>query len=76
MPEYLEFDVDTFVVVHDSAGFVQLIECAAGSAMGTGQPFVETYLDEDEALARAIELGYVPPASTADSDQAPNLAQP
>jgi len=55
----LAFTERTFVVVHDDNGFVQYLDCEAGTALGTGQPHVEQFTDEAAARARAEELGYI-----------------
>ena len=64
----LVFTERTFVVIHDNNGFVQYLDCEAGTALGTGQPEVEQFTDEEAARARAIELGYVFPVVEPDFD--------
>lgn len=60
------FPAAGYAVIHDGNGFVQFHACAAGSEISTGQPHLETFSDEEEATARAIELGYSFPAPEDD----------
>lgn len=57
----LVFTEPTYVVIHDGEGFVQYLEGEPGTALGTGQPHVETFTDEAAARARAEELGFIFP---------------
>lgn len=55
----LTFSERTLVVLHNDDGLVLYHDMEPGSALGTGMPYVEQFTNEDEARARAIELGYV-----------------
>jgi hypothetical protein len=44
-----------------TCSIVMLLELEPGSSVGTGQPYSEQFPTHEEALARAIELGYEVP---------------
>ena len=48
----------TWYVCH-GADAVHFVEIAEGSSVVSGQPNIEEYNNEQEAIARATELGYV-----------------
>jgi len=54
------FNQTMWVVCH-GPDVVHFIELEAGNSMATGQPNCEHFDTEEEGLARAEELGYVPP---------------
>lgn len=54
------FTETKWVVCH-GPGVVHFTELSAGSSMMTGQPNFEPFDNEQEAVARAEELGYVFP---------------
>ena len=55
------FTETKWVVCH-GPDVVHFSVLSAGSSMMTGQPNCEHFDTEEEGLARAVELGYVPPA--------------
>ena len=54
------FTTIKWMVCH-GPGVVHFSELPIGSSMATGQPNCESFDDEQDALDRAIELGYVSP---------------
>ena len=52
------FTETQWIVCH-GPGVVHFTELPVGSSMTSGQPNSETFTDSQEALDRAIELGYV-----------------
>lgn len=48
----------TWYVCHGN-DVVHFVEISEGSAVVSGQPNIEEYNNEEEAVARATELGYV-----------------
>lgn len=57
--EYLVVHCDTDHEGH--CDFIEIFELDPGNALGTGQKHVEIFTVYEEALARAVELGYVLP---------------
>jgi hypothetical protein len=51
-----------------------LIELEPGASLGTGQPHTEEFPTYEEALARAIELGYEPPEAS-EMPEAPEVPE-
>jgi len=51
-------DNKTWYVCHGDDA-VHFVEIAEGSAVVSGQPNIEEYNNEEEAVARATALGYV-----------------
>jgi len=51
-------DNKTWYVCHGDDA-VHFVEIAEGSSVISGQPNIEKFINEEEAKARAIELGYV-----------------
>jgi len=45
---------------HGTCAITLLIELGPGENLGTGQPHTEQFASYDEALARAVGLGYQP----------------
>jgi hypothetical protein len=58
----------TYAIIHSDDGYLQYSEMTAGTALETPRT-VELFTDEDEAKARAEELGYV----FVDPDAIPDL---
>lgn len=48
----------TWYVCHGTDDVIHFIELEPGSVFETGQPNVETFDNETDAIARAEELGY------------------
>ena len=53
-------DNTTYYVCH-GPDVVHYVELEQGSAFKSGQPNVEQFDNEQEAIARALRLGYEPP---------------
>jgi hypothetical protein len=52
------FTEQSYVVIHNDDGYLQYSEMEPGTELVTPHT-VEIFTDEDEAIARAEELGYV-----------------
>lgn len=72
----LAFSERTLVVLHNDEGLVLYHDMEPGSALGTGLPHVEQFTDEEEAKARALELGYVFPDPNEDPLEPPAPLEP
>jgi len=62
------FTETQWMVCH-GPGVVHLTELPVGSSMTTGQPNCEPFDVEQEALDRAIELGYVAPVEEEEEEE-------
>jgi|SaaInlV_120m_DNA_3_1039746.scaffolds.fasta_scaffold59652_1 hypothetical protein len=55
------FTETKWIVCHNGSGVIHYVILEPGTIMETGQPYCEGFADRDDALARAIKLGYVLP---------------
>ena len=79
-PHINNSDAIEYFVVHSEPNesgtceFVSLLELDPSNGLASGQPYIEQFASYDEALERAIELGYEPPVPVeGDEDDTGNL---
>lgn len=68
MPTYTPATTTHFVIYNDDNSVVLVKTVEPGEALGTGQSHTEVFSDRGAAMARAIELGWVPPPPPPEDD--------